>query len=186
MCSSPIVPEMNCTMVTPTLSCINYSYNIRNVNGTLIKNDSLTVYSGNIFSLVFNQSVGHYVVTLCDGTTREVNVGTEDDGMLGTIILLPIILGVIFLVIGFSLSENHNLLKLLFYFLSIAGFFGSVNIALYALARFYNWTELILFMSNTVYWVGAVVFFLIAYFVVYLIIAAVSLAKEKKQERIEF
>lgn len=107
--------DRNCTMLTPELTCTGtYNYTIFNISGQVITNDTLTLLNSSIYYLTFNHTVSECgngcIVRLCDGTTREINVGDED-------MALSLIVGLglasfLFLAIAFKLdTEKHPIMK---------------------------------------------------------------------------
>ena len=111
------ITDQECNIVTPILDC-NY-YEIYSINDTLIKNSTnMSLIDSNIYSFEFNESVGEYVIKLCDGTTRQIEV--EDENMLEliTIVLIIMLIGFFFIVLAEYLKND--------FFLFFAGswFFG--------------------------------------------------------------
>ncbi len=79
LCLDPADIRLNCTMVTPSLSCDNFTYRILNVTGELIvPQTSLFLLNESIYFFNFTERTGEYIVELCDGTTREVRVAQDD------------------------------------------------------------------------------------------------------------
>lgn len=79
LCLDPADIRINCTMVTPSLTCDNFTYRILNVTGELIvPESSLTLLNESIYFFNFTERTGEYIVELCDGTTREVRVAQDD------------------------------------------------------------------------------------------------------------
>lgn len=100
-------PEINtpCIMVTPEISsCGKYEYEIFNMNGTKVNNGSLEVYNDDIYYFNLTQPSGDYVISLCDGATREITVNNDDSQMwlyiLGTLVFIGL------LVLGFYLEDE--------------------------------------------------------------------------------
>jgi len=79
ICEEKLTPGKTCTMLTPDLSCTNYTYEIINQSGTSVGNQSLTQLNGSIYSLNVSLPTGSYIVKLCDDSTRELIVEGEDD-----------------------------------------------------------------------------------------------------------
>lgn len=114
MCKNDAVrPNEICTLMSPTLSCTNYTYQIYNSTSN-IENGNLTVFNltSNIYYLNFNQSVGTYFVKLCDGSTREIRVENMDNGagIAVAIFVFLITGGIVFLGIWGRFSK-HELLN---------------------------------------------------------------------------
>jgi len=92
-CEDTVFLNQNCSMVTPRLSnCTVFNYDIINLSGAVIvDDDDLFLLNNSIyfFNFTLTNEPNDYVVHLCDGTTREVQVEGEDDGM--TMVALSII-----------------------------------------------------------------------------------------------
>jgi len=130
----------NCTMVTPVLNCSAFTYDILNLSGLEVVNDALltelneSVYFFN-FTLVTEKN--DFVVRLCDGTTREVQVipGGEagvTSADLALIAVAILVMGIIFILYKASveLDERNWPMKMgLFYGALILGW-GALNLAL--------------------------------------------------------
>lgn len=103
MCKDTVKIDTNCTMVTPGLNCANYTYDIVRTNGTLTTgNSTLSLLEGSLYYFNFTEGEGDYIVRLCDGTTREVVVGVEEDEMAS----LAVVVFILFITIAiFSLPK---------------------------------------------------------------------------------
>ena len=116
-----------------------------------------------------------------------INTYTEPGGnsmIIGTIIILPILLGLILLFSAFTLNpEQHPALKIFLFLLSIITFFVSMHFGLVALIELYNFPALENLMGSTVYWMTLVFGVIVMYFFIYLIYHAFKMIAEKKQER---
>ena len=119
LCQDTLTSGSNCTMLTPALTCANYTYSIYNTNGTATThNGTLTSLNESIYYLTFNETqVGGYITKLCDATTREINV-VGFSNMLETIIAL-IFFAVLFLVLVFLFQPLE--IKIIL-FMAVMGF----------------------------------------------------------------
>ena len=178
----------NCTMVTPSIECASYTYEIFNITGESVKTGSLTLLNSTIYYFNFTLGEGHYIVELCDGTTREVRVETEDSGnmILFGIIILPMILAIVFMVASLGLGEDHAILKIALFLLSPIMFFVSLHASLIGLVKMYNFPEMQEFIGSTTYWFGWFVIVVISYFVIYFIYKAFQIAAQKRSERLRY
>lgn len=90
ICEDTLLDGTNCTMLTPTLDCSG-NYTIHNESGTEIKNSNMTLLNDTIYYFEFEESLGSYIVTLCDNSTREIIVEGEDNMLIYFGILLVFI-----------------------------------------------------------------------------------------------
>lgn len=100
LCEDIVDIHTNCTMVTPSIDCDTYTYDILNLSGDYMKeSQSLTQLNGSIYYFNFTESKGEYVVRLCDNTTREVHVKTDEETarMMLSIVAAFIVAGAFFL-----------------------------------------------------------------------------------------
>lgn len=107
ICEDKIAPTNSCTMLTPYLDCDNYTYDMHNVNGTVMANDlNLTLVNGSIYYFIFNQSEGDYIVTLCDNSTREMIVEGEDE--MASLAVMLFVMAVTFALFILPLKVNFS------------------------------------------------------------------------------
>jgi len=75
-CPDQIEITSNCTMITPSLNCTDYKYDI--INSTdgivLVDQENLSGFYGHLYQFNFTLGEGEYVVKLCDETVRQVKV----------------------------------------------------------------------------------------------------------------
>lgn len=101
ICQDKIVSGEDCLMVTPQISCLDYSYIVSNDAGFIVESGNLTYYGNNSYYFNWVQGVGDYHVKLCDGTTRDVYVVDGDvkdmsysiTSLYGIVFLFLIIIG---------------------------------------------------------------------------------------------
>ena len=75
MCEDRVDINENCTMLTPTLTCTDYTYNVTTSEGTrLIEEGTLGLLTDSIYSFDVIWPEGYYIVSICDGSTREISV----------------------------------------------------------------------------------------------------------------
>lgn len=109
ICEETLEVGKNCTMLTPSINyCETYNYTIYN-QSDFIRGNNLTLLNDSIYYLLFNETVGDYIVKLCDGSTREIIVEMEDNTMMSIAIVLSIF-GILFILVGLILFYNkkHN------------------------------------------------------------------------------
>jgi len=189
MCSDAIQINTNCTMATPKLSCATYNYTIINItNGAILKRQALSAVTLGVYQFNFTEGQGKYVVYLCDGTTREVNVTDRESGnlVLAAIILIPLLMGFIVMFAAFSLGEDHNALRIFLFLLTSVMFITSLNYGMLAVVKYYNFPELQNAIGSTTYWFGWVFAVLILYFMIYFIYKITLAVNENKKSKMEY
>jgi len=130
----------NCTMVTPVINCSGFTYDIVNLSGIEVVNDApLTELNRSIYFFNFTQVTekNDYIIRLCDGTTREVQVigGGESDvtsGDLSMIAVAILVMGMIFILYKASveLDERHWPMKMGLFFGALILGWGALNFGL--------------------------------------------------------
>lgn len=186
-CKEVLTPNQNCTMLTPSIVCSNFTYSIIKENGTIIINGgNLTQLNGSIYFFTFNESKGSYIIQLCDDSTREIVVKGEDNMIIGIIMLIPLILGIIFLVGSATLSEEHAALKIFLFLLSIITFFVSLHFGMIAIVEFFQVDALQNAIGSVVYWFGITFGVIVTYFIIYLFFKLVHAVAQKKEEKLRY
>jgi len=132
----------NCTFLTPVINCSGVeTYDIINLSGIEIVNDaSLTELNASIFFFNFTetQEANDFIVRLCDGTTREIQVIAGGEGGvtqadMGFIAIAIIIIGIIAIIFKASFAlddERHWQLKMGLFFGGIALGWAALNLTL--------------------------------------------------------
>lgn len=88
-CQDTLTPGINCTLITPVLSCGNqsYTYSIYNTSTKVVQNQNLTLVNDSIYKTVFTQTnPDTYTVVLCDNSSSQIIVTDEDSQMIYGII----------------------------------------------------------------------------------------------------
>ncbi len=127
--NSKITVGQNCTFLTPTLNCSGANfYDIINLSGIEVVNDAtLTELNNSIYFFNFTlvDEPNSFIVRICDGSTREVQViaggtGEVTQQDMTNIAIAILLLGTVFILAKFALEldEKHWTLKL--------GLFGGV------------------------------------------------------------
>lgn len=111
----------NCLMITPNLVCPSYTYDIINVTDNSIVKDNynLTLLNNSVYFFNFTEGEGDYSINLCDNSTRNMIVIGGGGNMQLAMIIGVGIVAAILLYIGFSLDNDHKLLKLLNIFFAL-------------------------------------------------------------------
>ena len=122
-------------------------------------------------------------------TSFEINTDSPDNSagiFLIIIILLPMIFGFFLLLGSFFLSEDHNILKIFLFLLSLITFFASFHAGLISIIRFYNFTEMENFIGDTTFWIGLTFAVIMIYFIIYLIVKMFDSIAKNKDEELEY
>lgn len=188
MCDREVEITTNCTMLTPTLACAIYNYSIFSLNGSMMENGSLTNLNSTIYYFNFTLGQGEYIVELCDGSTREVSVKSEDDNkmIVAIIILLPLLMGFLLLYAGNQLSNEHSAIKILMFLFAPISFWVSLHFGMVSLVKYYDFPELQNLIGSTVYWTGGIFILLFVYWVIYLFVKMTNYSAQKKKEKLEY
>jgi len=138
--SSKISIGGNCTFLTPVINCSGANtYDVINLSGIEVVNDAaLTELNESIFSFNFTltQESNDFVIRLCEGSTREIQVipggtGGVTQRDLTNIAIAILLLGTVFILSKFAveLNEKHWTLKLGLFGVVIGMGWGLINIA---------------------------------------------------------
>jgi len=192
--------EVNCTMFV-----YNTSNGVRMAKGGLIPiteeytiNLGTTRITGAIPYTVDCQcvNVSEQEPAVCDenGWVSFVLYSTDDglmkseepNAFLWALILLPILLGVFFLIGAATLGDDHPVFKLFLFVLSFPMFFVSLNFALVSLIRFYDFTAMERLIGTTTWWIGIIFGVILVYFIVYAFVKIIETINLKKQEKREY
>lgn len=179
----------NCTMLTPVLvECVAFNYSVINASsGDGVSSGTLTLLSEDIYYFNFSESEGDYIVKLCDGTTREIRVASEDDIMvLAAIIILPMLLALMLLIGAATLNEDHNPVRIVLFLMSVPLFWVSMHFGTISVIEMYGMTSLQEAMGDTTYWTAWVFFVIVSYFILYLFYKMFTNMNEAKKARLEY
>ena len=187
LCEERIVPGIECTMITPTISCPTYNYTIYNETGQKVISGGSMTYMGNEFyNFTFNLSQGNYKILLCYGTSSQIIVEEDAEVLIAVLVLIPLLLAFFFLIGAATLSEKHAPIKIFLFLLGVPLFFASFHFGMLALVKFYDFPELENIIGTTTWWIGWVLFVIITYFIIYLLYLMLESIKAKKKERMEY
>lgn len=104
MCEDIMQPSSNnCTMITPEIICSQYNYTVLNYTGSIVQSGNLTLLDSVFYSFQFQQIKGGYLVSLCDGSTREISV-RGDNNMYFSIVFVSAIFMALFLVLAWMVE----------------------------------------------------------------------------------
>lgn len=107
ICLEPILPNVSCNMVTPTLYCSgDYYFFVYDNSSNILEYGNLTTFTTNTYFFPFTYDVGTYYIEICDGSTRQVIV--EGDTMIGLtdttwVYVMLILLFTLFIYLAFRL-----------------------------------------------------------------------------------
>lgn len=87
-CQDILLPGLNCTLITPPITCTSYTYSIYNTTTRVVTNQNLSLMNDTLYSLSFNQTnPDGYSVVLCDNTTTQIIVKDGESDMTYGIII---------------------------------------------------------------------------------------------------
>lgn len=106
---------------------------------------------------------------------------------LGVIILLPLIFGIFCLIGALYMSDEHSVLKIALYLLSLSTVFSSLHFAQVVVSsQNPEMSSSIDLIGNTLLWIGRIFFLIIAYFLIYAIYKGFRIAAQEKAERLNY
>ena len=163
-------------------------------NTSLVKTDWMTkkdlIYTYNAGKL----KPGVYTAgILCNNTPTQFlgeckfKVEQEDKMIIAAIIILPMILGIIFLVGGATLDpKDHAALKIFLFLLSSFTFILSLHLGMVSVIKFYDFPALEDTIGTATYWFGIVIGIIITYFLIYLIYTSFNKMAQQKQDELKY
>jgi len=146
MCGDALEVHQNCTMMTPSLSCTEPTYNLTNATGGehLEENNSMELLNDSIYYFNFTQGRGDYILILCDGSTREVKVAEDENKMmfLAVVLLIPLIVAGLLLYLSNKLEVQHWAIKLALIMAGLLFIMLSFGSGIQITARYLDFPEL--------------------------------------------
>jgi len=144
------------------------------------------VYAWELHCQANNSKLGGYTVGYIEGTTDGKAPAERNTTLLGFVLLIPLVVGIIFLVGAATLSEDHTPLRIFLFLLSIVTFFISLHWSALVVIKFFSFDSLINAFGSTTWWIGVSLFIIIAYFVIYLFYKLVHASAQKKEEKLNY
>lgn len=186
-CGGVVDVNTSCVMVSPSLSCGSYTFNVSNSSLSQVSNGNLSIYPGDsLYSFNFSMPYEDtFLIQLCDGSTRQIIVSNGGDSMLlGFLALLPLLFGFGLLYWANNLDEELSWLKLLFRLLFIPLFLLAVRFGLAGVSAVYPTnSELVTLLADVTYYVGWLLYIVGACLLIYIVWMVVKLAVGKKVEK---
>ena len=110
ICEEIQQPNVQCQMLTPSLVCSSYNYDIIDNNGNIVVSDTLSNLNASIYYFNFNQSLGDYIIRLCDNSTREIYVQTSEvDYNMNQLAIVFIIIAYFVILFYLATTWDYNL-----------------------------------------------------------------------------
>lgn len=189
MCQDNVLVNQNCTVITPMITCGNYTYTIYNVSEEILT-DSLTPWISSFyqFNFTLTNQTGDYKVILCDHSSIEIHVvnGGKSSTILAALIIVPMIMALVFALLNSSMDEDHSVLKVFFLLMTFMCFFMSLAIGGIAAATFYADASLQNFITIIIWVFGGIFFFIVSYFVLYAIWKMTTRLTSEKEKRMNY
>lgn len=191
-----------------TATCDIHIYNVTS-NEHIIVQNLARANNGKEFEIEVPANVSsvigwHQYIVTCKGNT---SAGQNQSGFLSSsfeisedgfpkqdapssflwvVILLPFLLGVIFVVGSATMSEEHGVLKIFMFLLSAPMFFISLLIGMKTVVRFYNMPEVLNGLGDSIYVIAIIFGLILVYFIIYLVIVILDWIATNKRERLEY
>lgn len=159
----------------------NYDYEV-------IINDSVFVNEGFYSVQIYcaNANLGgfakHNFYISSDGLPKNL-AGT---GFLSILILIPLIFGLFMLIGGVSMGEDHTVLRIFLFLLSVPMVWVSFHFGMIGLIRYYGLTVLQDVVGTTTYWMTWLFFVLVSYFIIYAIWKSFEVMAQDKEGRMKY
>lgn len=185
-------------LILPAVTCLGHFYNASSKHVL----EQYAVMDNNGVDLKFvlganiTNSAGYYAYIIhCNSTTQYgfiadfIEIGASKVNEIGgnplsLIMLLPLLMGVLFMIFALLLNpEEHAVLRIFLMISSLLTYFGSSWIGLQTIIRYYGLPEL---QDSTTFmlWIfGSLIFVVISYFFIYAIYKGIKMAAQDKEER---
>jgi hypothetical protein len=147
------------------------------------------------YGMVYIQNLDgfeNYYIRCNNGTTWTYTQVVTDDGgaekkmILAVLILLPLLMGFLLLFAGVNLSEDHSVLKIFLFLLSMVLFWVSMHFGAITVVEYYNFPAMQNLIGSTTYYTGMTFFVIVSYFAIYSFIKLVNTAAQKRREKLVY
>ncbi len=115
-----------------------------------------------------------------------ITVSGDEKLIAFAVILIPIFMGLFFLIGSFTLSEQHAAFKIFLFLLSMGTFFTSLHFAMLNVVKFMDFPDMQNLIGSTTYWFGMIFVVIVTYFIIYLFYLLVHEAAQKRKEKLEY
>jgi hypothetical protein len=124
-------------------------------------------------------------------TTFEIQIAAPVENSVGgfplaALILVPVLFGIMLLIGGFLLDDDHKVLKIGLFLISYLTVFISLWFGGTVVAQYYGFSSLQDAIGTTVWVVGIIFTVIVAYFLIYAIVIGITLTAQKKHERLGY
>jgi len=151
------------------------------VDGTYHNYSFSTNKTGDYFALAKCSKTGKYYTTGLPFT-----VGGDDNMIISVIILAPLILGIMLLMWGHNLSEEHEILSIFISLLSYVMFWVTLYLGNIAVIKFYNFPELQNAMGFVTNITGWILFLIVAYWLIYIFYRIITSIQQRRKRELEY
>lgn len=110
----------------------------------------------------------------------------DGTGFYVVLVLIPLIFALFMLVGAATLGDDHNVLRIFLFLLSVPMIWISLHWSMIGVIRFYGLVELQEAIGTTTYWLGWLFFVVVTYFVIYLVWKMFDYMSGKKDERLNY
>ena len=166
-------------------TCSDYTLQVYNLSGVMVQNLTWGDYIP-VCNATFNISdVGTYYY---NSTVESGIITVEGDAELITaiVILIPLIMAIVFMIASFSQSDQHSILRIFMFLMSLIMFFVAFHMGMLGVVKFMDFPELQELIGSTTYWYAILFGGVIMYFIIYMLYIFFNTMAQKKKERIEY
>ena len=137
-----------------------------------------------VVNQTFNDTHNKYSFVDCGSSSYIIQNSVDTSSFF--LVLLPLILCFLLLYWVTNMSDEHNILKIFIYLSPIPLFYISAKYAIMLLDKFYIMSDLVNNISEDLYILGLIFFIIVAYFLLYLIVKAINIARQDKESKLEY
>ena len=106
--------------------------------------------------------------------------------IVASIIIIPLVLGILLVISASTLGEDHTILKWLLFLSSFIMFFLSLRFGMLAVVHFYDWPAFEASIGQTTWTIGILFGLIIVYLFIYMVYKGFRQAEQDKNYDIQY